>query len=107
MPPLPLLRTAAVLLAACGLAACSVVQVRSVGTSTGQPAFDLVGPSLQALGAEAGRLCPRGHAVMRQWQRGNAPAGQGDGSASGAAVRVAFSYDLQPDQAQMSIVCRA
>ena len=83
------------------------MQVRSVGTNTGQPAFDLVGPSLDALAAESDRLCPQGYAVMRQWQRGTRPVGQGDGSASGAALIAAFGYDLPPDQAQLSIVCRA
>ncbi|HRI18898.1 MAG TPA: hypothetical protein PL196_10275 [Burkholderiaceae bacterium] len=99
----------AIVLVASGaaLAACSVVQVRGVGTNTGNAAYDLTGPSLQAVGAEATRLCPQGYAVMRQWQRGNAAAGQGDGSTTGTAVLVALSYDLQPDQAQMSIVCRA
>lgn len=100
-------RRLAALLALLCLAGCSVVQVRSVGTSTGHPAYDLVGPSLAALAAESQRLCPQGHAVLRQWQRSNAPAGQGDGSASGSAVIVALSYDLAPDRAQMSIVCGA
>lgn len=95
-----------VVVAAAAVSGCATVQVRSVGTNTGQPAYDLVGPSLHSLAAEAGKLCPQGHAVMRQWQRSNRSAGQGDGSASGAAVVAALSYDLPPDQAQMSIVCR-
>ena len=108
MPRLTLLRpTTLALLAAAGLVACSTVQVHSVATNTGQPAFDLVGPSLDVLAAESDRLCPQGYAVMRQWQRATRPAGQGDGSTSGAALIVALSYDLAPDQAQLSIVCRA
>ena len=107
MPPPSPLRVVAVGLCAAALCGCGAVQVRSVGTNTGQAAFDLVGPSLQVLGAEAARLCPQGHAVMRQWQRSTIATGQGDGTASASIAMVALSYDLQPDQAQMSIVCRA
>jgi hypothetical protein len=96
----------ALVVVAAAVTGCATVQVRSVGTNTGQPAYDLVGPSLQSLADEAGKLCPQGHAVMRQWQRSNRPVGQGDGTASGTAATVALSYDLQPDQAQISIVCR-
>jgi hypothetical protein len=97
---------------AASAAGCAGVQVRSVGTNTGQSAFDLTGPNLAVLGTEAGRLCPLGYAVMRQWQRSNRPPEAADASASaGAASNWVFSagvlsYDLQPDQAQMSIACK-
>jgi len=88
-------------------AGCAGVQVHSVGTNTGQAAYDLSGPNLETLAAEAERLCPQGHAVMRQWQRINRPADASDASTISAQFAVAFSYDLQPDQAQMSIACKA
>ena len=88
-------------------AGCTSVQVRSVGTNTANAAYDLTGPSLGALSAEADRLCPQGHAVLRQWQRSNRPADASDASAASAQVAAALSYDVPPDQAQMSIVCKA
>jgi hypothetical protein len=88
-------------------AGCAGVQVHSVGTNTGQAAYELVGPNLDILAAEAVRLCPQGHAVLRQWQRSNRPADATDVSTTTAQLAVAFSYDLQPDQAQMTIACRA
>ncbi len=100
-------RSVLAVLQASALAACAGVQVRSVGTNTGQPAFDLTGPSLDPLVAEAQRLCPQGHAVMRQWQRTNRPAGAGDATTNWAYATGVLSYDLQPEQARMSIVCRA
>jgi hypothetical protein len=88
------------------------VQVRSVGTNTGQAAFDLTGPTLAVLGEQAGRLCPQGYDIMRQWQRSNQPADATATGASSAATATAnlawaLSYDLQPDLAQMSIACKA
>ncbi len=44
---------------------------------------------------------------MRQWQRSNRPADASDASTSSAQVAAALSYDIQPDQAQMSIACKA
>lgn len=89
------------------LAGCASVQVRSVGTNTGQAAYDLTGPDLATLAARAERLCPQGHAVMRQWQRSNQAAGAGDPGTDWLLRTAALSYDLQPDQAQMSIACKA
>lgn len=92
---------------ATALAGCGSVQVRGVGTDTGQTAYDLSGPSLGALKTQAERLCPQGHAVLRQWQRGNAAAGDSDPMTDWLLATAVLSYDLQPAQAQMSIVCRA
>lgn len=91
-----------------GLAAgCASVQVRGVGTNADLPAFDLTGPDLASLTAEAGRLCPQGHVVMRQWQRSNWPAGDRNDLANWLQNTALLSYDLQPAQAQMSIACKA
>jgi hypothetical protein len=107
MPVLPFMRPVTIVLACAALAACAAVQVRTVGTNTGQPAFDLSGPTAEVLGAEAQRLCPHGYAVMREWHRTSRPVGGAADAASGAAAAAwAFTYDQPPDQAQMSIVCR-
>lgn len=95
------------LLLLAALAGCASVQVRSVGTNTGQAAYDLTGPDLGALAAQAERLCPQGHFVMRQWARSNHPVGGGDSGSDWLWRTAALSYDLQPDQAQMSIACKA
>jgi hypothetical protein len=89
------------------LAGCASVQVHSVGTNTGQAAYDLSGPDLATLGAQAERLCPQGHEVMRQWQRSNVAAGTADAGTDWLLRTAALSYDLQPAQAQMSIACKA
>jgi hypothetical protein len=89
------------------VAGCASVQVHSVGTNTGQAAYDLSGPDLDTLTAEARRLCPQGHEVMRQWQRSNHSVGDANDAANWALRTAALSYDLQPEQAQMSIACKA
>ncbi len=94
-------------LSATALAACTSVQVRSVATNTGDLAFDLTGSSIATLTEQAAHLCPQGYAVMRQWQRTNAPTGGADAPPNWVLSTGVLSYDLQPDQAQMSIVCRA
>lgn len=102
-----IVRSVLLALSAASAVGCAGVQVHSVATNTGHAAYDLSGPNLGALAAEAGRLCPQGHAVLRQWQRSSRPADATDASSSAAQVAAAFSYDVPPDQAQMSIVCRA
>jgi hypothetical protein len=89
------------------LAGCAGVQVQRVGTDTDRAAYELSGPDLAALVAQAERLCPQGHAVLRQWQRGNRPPGESNAFTNWAYRTGTFSYDLQPEQAQMSIVCKA
>lgn len=94
-------------LIALALAGCSAVQVRTVGTNTGNAAFDLSGPNLELLTTQAQRLCPQGFAVMREWQRASHPVGaQIESTPAVASTLWAFTYDQPPDQAQMSIVCR-
>jgi hypothetical protein len=106
-PVLPKFRIVIAALSATMLAACASVQVRSVATNTGDLAFDLTGTSIAALTEQATRLCPQGYAVMRQWQRSNAPTGSADAPPNWVLSTGLLSYDLQPDQAQMSVVCRA
>lgn len=80
--------------------------MRAIGTDTGSSAYDLSGTDLRTLSAEATRLCPRGHAVMRQWQSGGQLAGVNSDSVSANEVAWAVSYDVARPQAQMSIVCQ-
>ena len=94
-------------LVAGALGGCASVQVRSLGTNTGHAAYDLSGPDLGALTVEATRLCPQGHLALRQWGRSNRPVGESDPGTDWLLRTAAFSYDLQPDQAQMSIACKA
>ena len=98
-------RFALVVLSAAVVAGCASVQVRGVGTNTGWPAYDLTGPDFASLSTEAVRLCPQGHVVTRQWQRANRAVGESDVATNWALRTAAFSYDLQPDQARMSIAC--
>ncbi len=66
MKPVALIST----LSVCWLGACaSSIDVRSVGTGSGALAFELEGKSLVALAAQAARMCPGGHEVLKQWQR--------------------------------------
>lgn len=45
------------------------VDIRSVGAAPEAPAFELRGPRLASLAAQARMLCPQGHQVLRQSQR--------------------------------------
>ena len=104
MPRMSVMRLAIVLLSMTCFAGCAAVQVRTVGTNTGQPAFDLSGPTPELLAGQAQHLCPHGYDVMREWHRTSRPVG--GTSDAGAAAAWAFTYDQPSDQAQMSIVCR-
>lgn len=93
------------LFAALALTGCAGTQVRALGTDTGQSAYDLNGTDLPTLSAEAARLCPRGHAVLREWQSSGHLAGVNVDSVSANELAWAVSYDVARPQAQMSIVC--
>ncbi len=88
------------------LGACAGTQVRALATDTGQSAYDLSGTDLVSLSAEANRLCPRGHAVLRQWHSSGQLAGTGSDSVAANEIAWAVSYDIARPQAQMSIVCQ-
>lgn len=104
----PVRHTSAVLalFAALTLNGCAGTQVRALGTDTGHSAYDLSGTDLRTLSAEATRLCPRGHAVLREWQSSGQLAGVNSDSISANEVAWALSYDVALPQAQMSIVCQ-
>lgn len=89
------------------LGGCAGTQVRALGTDSGHSAYDLRGTDLRTLSAEATRLCPQGHAVLRQWQSGGQLAGINAESVSANELAWFVSYDVARPQAQMSIVCQA
>ena len=89
------------------LGGCAGTQVRALATDSGQGAYDLRGTDLGALSAEANRLCPQGHAVLRQWQSSGQLAGVNAESVSANEFAWSISYDVARPQAQMSVVCKA
>ena len=89
------------------LGGCAGTQVRALATDSGHAAYDLRGTDLRSLSAEASRLCPQGHAVLRQWQSGGQIAGVGGDSVAAKELAWFVSYDVARPQAQMSIVCQA
>lgn len=95
-----------VLFAALASGGCAGTQVRALATDTGRSAYDLSGTDLPTLSAEAGRLCPRGHAVLREWQSSGQLAGVSVDSTAAKEIAWAVSYDVARPQAQMSIVCQ-
>ena len=88
------------------LCSCAGTQVRALATDTGQSAYDLSGTDLRTLSSEAARLCPRGHAVLREWHSSGQLAGLSADSATANELAWAVSYDVARPQAQMSIVCQ-
>lgn len=88
------------------LCACAGTQVRALATNTGANAYDLSGTDLHTLSAEAARLCPRGHAVLREWHSSGQLAGVNSDSVQANELAWAVSYDVARPQAQMSIVCQ-
>lgn len=92
--------------AALALCGCAGTQVRALATDTGQSAYDLSGTDPRTLSAEAARLCPRGHAVLREWHSSGQLAGVNADSVAANEIAWALSYDIARPQAQMSIVCQ-
>lgn len=53
-----------------GLCGCATrLEVQSIGTADGSAVYELRGHQLASLQARAEALCPKGHLVLRQWQR--------------------------------------
>lgn len=53
-----------------GLCGCATrLDVQSIGTADGSSVYELRGHQLASLQARAEALCPKGHRVLRQWQR--------------------------------------
>ena len=78
------------------------MDVRSQATAGGLSAYELRGHSLDALRAEADRLCPQGVDVLRQWQQQERPE-----QASGFLRRWTLDLvDTPGSQAQLQIACR-
>jgi hypothetical protein len=91
---------------ALGLSACSGPQVRTVGTGGGAPAYELRGSSLDAIHAEAARLCGKGYAVLREAQQ-FAPTQPDDSGATQWIQQAGFWLEGSPgNRAQATVQCR-
>ncbi len=108
----PLRRRCTRLISGLGLllavAGCSsVVRVQPLATSRVEvAAYNLRGPSLDALRHEAARLCANGGEVLRQSQSGSRRAAT-DGPQSRWASSAMDWVDPPQGEAQMMVVCRA
>ncbi len=108
----PLRRRCTRLMSGLGLllavAGCSsVVRVQPLATSRVEvAAYNLRGPSLDALRHEAARLCVNGGEVLRQSQSGSRRAAT-DGPQSRWASSAMDWVDPPQGEAQMMVVCRA
>lgn len=94
-------------LAALGLgvvAGCAALHVRSVSSDPRAPAYELRGPSMAHLQAEAARLCPQGYDQPRQAQVQTRLSGEY------APTRwwntAAAWLDDDEVQVQLSVVCK-
>jgi hypothetical protein len=94
-------------IAALSLAGCSGPQVRSVGNGGGAPAYELRGPSLAALEAEAYRLCGRGYDVLRSSQNVTRPEGEDSAGAQFMLDAGAWLSGMPGNQAQVTVICRS
>jgi hypothetical protein len=85
---------------------CASIEVHSVGTGGAASVFELRGDKIEQLQAEAQRLCPRGHDVLRQWHRYQ--AGGSDSAAlqwlGGTTNRLS---GREENLALMTVQCRA
>jgi len=89
-----------------GLCGCATrLDVQSIGTADGSAVYELRGHQLTSLRARAEALCPKGHLVLRQWQRAQ-PA---DPNAGIPAKGWAWLGDKiapgEQDQAQLLVQC--
>lgn len=83
------------------LGGCASTDVRRLATD-GPAAYELRGRHLQTLGERADALCPKGHEVVRQWERRHtSPAGD-----RWWEPAVAWAEGAEADQAQMTVQCK-
>lgn len=97
-------RTAAQVVAALALAACSTprLEVRPQISASGQPAYELKGSSLQVLQTEVRRLCPSGADVLLQAQ-----THQRNESEPGFVKRWTTEIlSPAPSEAHMQVICK-
>jgi hypothetical protein len=86
------------------LAACAELHVRSVSGNPQAPAYELRGPTLEHVEAEAARRCPQGYEVLRQSQQQTRMSGEN------FAVRwwtkATLWLDDDETQVQMAMACK-
>lgn len=83
---------------------CAPLQVRSVSADPRAPAYELRGPSMAHLLAEAARLCPHGHDLPRQTQSQTRLSGEYLPTRWWNTA--AAWLDDDEVQAQLSVVCK-
>jgi hypothetical protein len=88
------------------LAACAGPQVRTVGTGGEAPAYELRGSSMQAIEAEAARLCGKGYTVLRQAQRFARPEGEDNAGTRWLVDAGDWLAGTPGNQAQATVQCR-
>lgn len=87
-------------------AACTGPQVRSVGNGGGNAAYELRGRDRVDLEAEALRLCPRGHDVVRSSVSFGSLQPTGNEWAAWLQPAGEWLSGMPGNQAQATIVCR-
>lgn len=86
------------------VAGCAPLQVRSVSADPRAPAYELRGPSMAHLLAEAARLCPQGYDLPRQTQSQTRLSGEYLPTRWWNTA--AAWLDDDEVQAQLSVVCK-
>lgn len=87
------------------VAGCASTQVRSVATA-GAPAYELRGQTLFALDQQAQSLCPRGHTVVRQWERLRRSEDSANPADRWWLAATGWLNPAEADQAQMTVQCK-
>lgn len=89
-----------------GLCGCATrLDVQSIGTADGSSVYELRGHQLASLQARAETLCPKGHMVLRQWQRAQ-PADPNAGLPAKGWVWLGDKIAPgEQDQAQLLVQC--
>ncbi len=87
------------------LQACTHLESRLISPDPARPSYELHGPNLLALKLEAGRLCPAGYDITRQWERQQRVEELGFTTRWWNKAMSAFESD--DHQAEMAVACQA
>jgi hypothetical protein len=96
----------AALLCAC-IAGCAGPQVRSLGHGNGAPAYQLRGSSLEAIEAEAHKLCSRGFQWVRVSQTFARPEPDDNPATQWLLQAGDWLSGMPGNQAQATVICSA
>lgn len=100
-------RRIALVAVACGLAACTGPQVRTLANGGGPPAYELRGPSRAQIEAEAAKLCAQGYEVLRAGARFVRPEPDDNPATQWLLQAGDWLSGMPGNEAQATIVCRA